>query len=124
MKLVRCLECHFTIVPESRYETTCPSCLGCQAQYLKDGRTLEVVGPCVVIGLRNDSLQSAIRRWEETREWPLGTKGRTAGLNFEAWVIPEQSQWVKRVDELTSTKLAREERNAARREARRKKTRK
>lgn len=102
MKVVRCLTCGDTFVPNSVTNMCYSYC--CKAEYLKDGRTLEVTGDCVVFGLSNTGIQIAIEQWKEKKLLPKGTPGRTTEMNFKAWVIPEGSQWVKRVNELTSEK--------------------
>jgi hypothetical protein len=108
MKIVLCLDCREVIVPFVGFTARCfPDCEHSFAELRPDDRTLELRGPCVGIGLGNDSLAKAI----EARQHG----NRNQALNFKAWIIPEPSQWILRVERFTSEVEAARLRNEKRR---------
>lgn len=83
MKLIYCKECHDVVklgyVPRKCW------CGSSSGQYQRDGLHAVIKGPCVPLGISNESLKEAIR-WRSD-------SGR--GTEFTAFVIPFKCETVR-----------------------------
>lgn len=87
MKLIYCRECHDVIALRTKLRTCI--CGRSSGLYTND-RDASIGGPCVAIGIRNDSLLRALRSHDASPR-------RRPGPALRAFVIPESAAHLTRV---------------------------
>jgi hypothetical protein len=103
MKLIFCEKCHDLVKLKKKMDRTC-ECGESGGKYVDD-LNAEIWGPCYKIGFANHSFTAAIiaqRLSGDSTEKMVRVYGRqgyvTKGRKFEAFIIPESAETMKRVD--------------------------
>lgn len=100
MKLIFCEECYDIVKLKKNVERTC-ECGKSGGRYI-DSLNAEVWGPCFKLGFSNHSFTAAVisqsLSGDSTEKMAYGTGYVTKGREFEAFIIPESANTMKRID--------------------------
>jgi hypothetical protein len=100
MKLILCEKCSDIVALKTGLDRSC-ACGQSGGRYV-DGLNAEVWGPCFKLGFNNSSLVEALlaQKFEgDSKETMIyGYKRVTKGRDFQAFVIPESADTMKRID--------------------------
>lgn len=89
MKLIACTKCKDVVAIRQDFQRSC-MCGESSGQYASDGLNVKVWGPCYVLGISNTSFAHAtIRHTVRPTE--------AMGWTFDAFIIPEDAESVKRI---------------------------
>jgi hypothetical protein len=87
MKLIYCKKCYDVFkLPSSKNNAKKCSCGKSSGYYMMDGLNAVISGPCIPLGIDNYSFIEAI-----SKQPKMGP-----GYNFDAFVIPEHCNTIKR----------------------------